>query len=73
MIFTKMPSGREEPPRMWMTPSLVKPRCMVGAVVVAGAGGGAGLLGWLGAGRRGRLWTGAVGLADGRFMPRSMA
>ncbi len=32
MILTKMPSGRGVLPRMWTTPSLVKPRSMVSAL-----------------------------------------
>jgi hypothetical protein len=32
MILTKTPSGRVAPPRMWMVPSLVKPRSMVSAL-----------------------------------------
>ena len=36
MILTKRPSGRVWLPRMWMTPSRVKPRSMAG---LAGCGG----------------------------------
>jgi hypothetical protein len=32
MIFTKTPSGSVALPRMWTTPSLVKPRSMVSAL-----------------------------------------
>src|SRR3979490_62342 len=60
MILTKTPSGRVALPRMWTTPSLVKPRSLVSALG-RGAGGGVGLggvRGGLEGGRGGGLCRG---------------
>lgn len=69
MIFTKMPSGSVADPRMWMTPSRVKPRSMVSALGDASVGGvgrtsgfefGREMMGWATLGEARDLGSGGV-------------